>query len=102
MLKHLPEIALETFQSEILYSKKRVILASDRRVHNSAILAQRRDENIADRITKFQNTLATNKVYRIPLRFLVDVGLVNFPTAFNTKFTFNLEQNMTKLFEAIT
>ena len=70
-------------------------------MHNSANLAQRMEENIADRITKFLNTLTTNKVYRIPLRFLVDVSLVNFPTAFNTKFTFNLEQNMTKLFEAI-
>ena len=30
---------------------------------------------------------------------MVDVGLVNFPTAFNTKFTFNLEQNRNKLFE---
>ena len=102
MLKHLPEKALETFQSEILYSKKRVILAPGRQVHNNNNLAQRRDENITDTMTKFQNTLATNNVYRIPLRFLVDAGLVNFLTAFNTKFTFNLEQNMTKLFEAIT
>ena len=30
---------------------------------------------------------------------MVDVGLVNFPFAFNTKFTFNLEQNRNKLFE---
>ena len=42
------------------------------------------------------------KVYRIPLRYLVDVGLVNFPTAFNTKFTFNPEQNRNKLFEQTT
>ena len=29
----------------------------------------------------------------------MDVGLVNFPTAFNVKFTFNLAQNRNKLFE---
>ena len=103
ILKHLPKDALETFQSELLYSKRRVILTGavvDRRVHNSANLAQRRDENIAKRITKFQNLIKSNNVYRIPLRFLVDVGLVNFPTAFNKKFTFNLEQNRNKVFEA--
>ena len=33
--------------------------------------------------------------------FFGDVGLVNFPTAFNTKLTFNLKQNRNKLFEAI-
>ena len=74
MLQHLPKDALETFQRELLYSKKRVIITDatvDRRVHNSANLAQRRDENIAERITKFQNLIKTNNIYRIPLCFLV-------------------------------
>ena len=103
MLKHLPDDVLKTFQYELLYSKKKVIIkgnaansSSDRR--NQAAGATRdgnTDDNIADRIEKFNddNALSLTKVYRIPLRYLVDVGLVNFPTAFNIKYTFNLEQN---------
>ena len=42
----------------------------------------------------------TNYVYRIPLRYFVDSGLVNFPIKFDTKFNFNCETNNTKLFES--
>ena len=38
----------------------------------------------------------TNYVYRIPLRYLVDLGLVNFPI----NLIRNLETNYTKLFES--
>ena len=68
----------------------------DRRNHiASAAKNSHTDENIEDRVAKFNqdNTISVGRVYRIPLRYLVDAGLVNFPTAFNTKFTFNLEQN---------
>ena len=40
------------------------------------------------------------KVYRIPLRYLVDLGLVNLTTAFDVKIVFNLEQKLSKLFES--
>ena len=110
MLKHLPDEVLETFQHELLYSKKKVIIKgnaansfNDRRNHIAAAARNSHtDDNIEDRIAKFNddNALSATKVYRIPLRYLVDVGLVNFPTAFNTKFTFNLEQNRNKLFES--
>ena len=55
-----------------------------------------------DRINKFNanNALSTLKVYRIPLRYLVDLRLVNLPTAFDVKFVFNLEQKLSKLFES--
>ena len=75
---------------------------NDRRNHAAGAARNiNTDENLADRIAKFNdnNALSTGRVYRIPLRYLVDVGLVNFPTAFNVKFTFNLEQNRIKLFE---
>ena len=75
---------------------------NDRRNHAAgAARNSNTDENLADRIAKFNdnNALSTGRVYRIPLRYLVDVGLVNSPTAFNVKFTFNLEQNRIKLFE---
>ena len=35
----------------------------------------------------------------MPLRFLVDLGLVNFPIIFNTKYIFSLENNLSKLSE---
>ena len=91
MLKHLPDDVLATFQRELLYSKKKVIIKGNSNT----------DDNLTDRIAKFNNdnALSTGRVYRIPLRYLVDVGPVNFPTAFNVKFTFNLEQNRNKLFE---
>ena len=105
----MPDDALETFQHELLYSKKKVIIKgnaansfNDRRNHAAgAARKSNTDDNIADRIDKFNdnNALSTGRVYRIPLRYLVDVGLVNFPTAFNVKFTFNHEQNRNKLFE---
>ena len=109
MLKHLPDDVLATFQHELLYSKKKVIIKgnaanslNDRR--NQAAGAARNsntDDNIADRMAKCNNdnALSVARVYRIPLRYLVDVGLANFPTAFNVKFTFNLEQNRNRLYE---
>ena len=44
--------------------------------------------------------MSTVRVYRIPLRYLVDLGVVNMPTAFDTKIVFHLEQNLSKLFES--
>ena len=91
MLKHLPDDVLETFQHELLYSKKKVIIKgnaansfNDRRNHIAAAARNSHtDNNIEDRIAKFNddNALSATKVYRISLRYLVDVGLVNFPTA---------------------
>ena len=39
-------------------------------------------------------------MYRIPLRFLVDIGLVNFSIAFDTRFIFTLKQDLNKWFES--
>ena len=43
--------------------------------------------------------MSEKSVYRIPLKYLVDIGLVNLPTEFNIKMTFNLENGLGKLFE---
>ena len=109
MLKHLPDKALATFQKNILYSKKPVIIKgdnagtiSDRRNHIAAAARNSNTgDNIEDRIAKFNqdDALSENKVYRIPLKYLVDIGLVNLPTEFNINLTFNLEKTMGKLFE---
>ena len=110
MLIHMPKDALATFQKELLYSKKRVInkgntanTLNDRRNHIAAAANNsEKDENIDDRIAKFNanNALQNVKTYRIPLRYLVDLGLVNLPTSFDTKLIFNLEQKLSKLFES--
>ena len=110
MLKHMRKDALATFQKELLYSKKRVIIKgntantlNDRRNHIVAAANNtEKDENIDDRIAKFNanNALQSVKTYRIPLRYLVDLGLVNLPTSFDTKLIFNLEQNLSKLFKS--
>ena len=110
MLKHLPDDVLATFQHELLYSKKKVIFKgqtansySDRRNHIAAAARDSNtDDNVDNRIAKFNsdNELSEIKVYRIPLRYLVDLGLVSMPTAFNTKIVFHLEQTLSKLFES--
>ena len=110
MLKHMPKDTLATFQKELLYSKKRVIIKgntantlNDRRNHKAAAANNsEKDKNIDDRIAKFHanNALQNVKTYRIPLRYLVDLSLVNLPTSFDTKLIFNLEQKLSKLFES--
>ena len=110
ILKHLPDDVLATFLEDLLYSKKPVIIKgnanntiADRRNHIAAAARNSNtDSNLNDRIAKFNNTnqLFDQKYYRIPLKYLVDIGLVNLPTEFNVKFTFNLEKNASKLFES--
>ena len=109
MLKHLPDKALATFQKNLLYSKKPVITKgnsagtiNDRRKHiATAARNSNTNDNIDDRIAKFNqdDALSEKKVYRIPLKYLVDIGLVNLPTEFNVRLTFNLEKGLGKLFE---
>ena len=110
MLKHLPDDALKTFQKELLYSKKPIIIKgnaantiADRRNHiHAAARNSNTDANIEDRIAKFNkdDALSKKKVYRIPLKYLVDIGFVNLPTAFNVKFVFHLEKTLARLFES--
>ena len=110
MLKHLPDDVLATFQDQLLYSKKKVIIKcnaansfNDRRNHISASARNSNtDDNLEDRISKFNddNALSETRMYRIPLKYLADLGLVNLPTEFDVKFIFNLEKNRSKLFES--
>ena len=88
MLKHLPEKSLETFPSGLLNSNKSVVITNnnERRANNANDVNDRSNGNLDDRITKFHSLVGTNNVYRIPLRFLVDLGLVNFPVKFDSKF----------------
>ena len=49
---------------------------------------------------KIQNIIKEDNVCKISLRFLVDLGLVNFPLKFNIKFIFTLERNVNGFFES--
>ena len=110
MLKHLPDDVLSTFQKDLLYSNKNVIIKgngvntlNDRRNHIAAAANNsEKDDNIDDKIAKFNNNNALQnvKVYRVPLRYLVDLGLVSIPTSFDVKMIFNLELKLSRLFES--
>ena len=60
------------------------------------------DENLNQSIAKFQNQLKNTSWYRFPLKYLVDIGLVNTQIKFNTKWRLTFETNMQKLFESKT
>ena len=48
----------------------------------------------------FKNQLKNEYVYRIPLRYLSDIGKINFPTKIDYRIKLFLETNMKKLFES--
>ena len=118
MLKHLPEDDLKSIQKTFLYSKKPVYFDStsyDRRNFNSKDLVttglnaaqitekkkqHANDLNIDDRITLFQDQIADEYVSRIPLRYLSDIGKINFPTKIDYRIKLFLETDMNKLFES--
>ena len=106
MLKDLPKKALKVIENDFLYSKKKVKLPDgedrqDKRT-NDAHANNRTDDNIDERIQKFQNQLQNVYWYRIPLKYICDLGLVNTPIKLNTKWHLTFETNMPKLFESKT
>ena len=105
MLKHMPKNALKAIENDLLYSKKKVVLPNDKDRRDERTVAgedgdNRTDENLNQRIAKFQNQLKNTCWYKIPLKYLVDIGLVNTPIKFNTKWRLTFETNMQKLFES--
>ena len=82
ILKHMPKDALKLIQNDLSYSKKKAVIPgnnTDRRAHytTAANAANRTDENLTDRIAIFKDQLKSECVYRILLKFLCDLGLVN-------------------------
>ena len=55
-----------------------------------------------NRTKLFQKQLKNKYVYRIPLRYLSDIGKINFPTKIDYRIKLFLETNMNKLFESRT
>ena len=101
----MPKDALKTIQNDLLYSKEKVVIYgdnNDKRAYyttTNATAGNRTDENLIDRIAKFQNQIKNQYVYRILLKYLCDVGLVNQCFKFNTKYILTLETDMQRLFE---
>ena len=91
----MPEKSLKTIEKSLLYSKKPVVIrgGGDRRAHrtNDANVANRTDENLTDRITRFTDQLQNEFINRIPLKFLCNVGLANQCFKFNSKYILTLE-----------
>ena len=103
----MPKNALAVIENDLLYSRKKVKLPTgkDRRDEHTAASKDaddRTDENLNQRITKFQNQLKNTYWYRIPLKFLCDIGFVSTPIKFNTKWRLTFETNMQRLFESKT
>ena len=101
MLKHLPEKVLKKIRN-FLFSEKAVVLTNnnDKRVHRvSNDNTQRTHDNLDDRIAKFATQIKDKFVYRIPLRYICDIGKINFPTKIDMKIRLTLETDMKKLFE---
>ena len=82
MLKHLPKKALKVIENNLLYSNKKVKLPDDEDGWDEQTVAgedadKRNDDNIDERIQKFQNQLKNVYWYRIPLKYICNLGLVN-------------------------
>ena len=107
MLKHVPKKALKVIENDLLYSRKKVKLPAgeerrDEHTANAENANNRTDDNIDERIQKFQNQLKTDYFYRISLKYICNLGKVNQPIRFNTKWRITFEQDMQRLFEANT
>ena len=72
----------------------------DRRLNNNNDKENRSDPNLDDRIHKFKDLINQKQVYRIPLQYLIDIVLANFPESFTKRFIFTLQDNYSKLFES--
>ena len=108
MLRYILGLAKVGHQGQLLSkeTKRKYVIViqgnkADRRAHytNAANAANRTDENLTDRIPKFQTHLKSEYDYGIPLKFLCDLGLVNQHFKFNTKYILRLETEMQRLFE---
>ena len=91
MLKHMPDDALKAYDKTLLYSKKAVKLANNVDRCPNITDNSKTDNNLNYRVEKFQDLLGKRKIYRIFLRFLIDLGLVIFPIFLDTRYTFTLE-----------
>ena len=76
MLKHLPQKNLKELRKHFLFSEKEVNCTANvhRRLNNDDDKNKRSNDNLDDRIAKFSNQIKDKFTYRIPLRYLCDIG----------------------------
>ena len=93
MLKHLPKKVLKVIER---LKKVKLPDGEDRQDEqtNDANADNRTDDNIDERIQKFQNQLQNVYWYRIPLKYICDLGLVNMLIKFNTKWRLTFKTNL--------
>ena len=112
ILKHLPSNDLEMIENDLLYSRKKVKIPAaggDRRKKYTRLaagnvaaepIANRTDANLNERIEKFGDQIGDDYIYRIPLKYISELGFVNQPVKFDTKWKIFFEGEMSRLFES--
>ena len=110
MLKHLPVKSLKVIENDLLYTKEEVVIPYnfERIFHgmvkdtNNRVIHKivRSDGNFRDREAKFRSQLKDKYVYRILLKYICDIGKINFPTKIDMKIRLTIETDMKKLFES--
>ena len=65
------------------------------RGHSDNTPADITDKNIDDRIEKFQDQLKNKYVYKVPLKYLCDIGKINFATKIDLKELFETKKLQT-------
>ena len=118
MVKHLPKDSLKKLEKTMLHCKQSVYYNNtslDRRIHNGSGIPMSvtdttakatlkvnnsKDLNINDRISKFQNQLKDEYVYKIPIRYFTYLGKINFSVKIDFRIKCHLETEMKMLFES--
>ena len=103
MLKHLPKNSFKKIEKTMFHSKQSIYfnkISLEQTTRNSNTANDIADLNINKRITKFQNQLKNEFVYRIPLHYFSDIGKINFPLKIDFRIKCQFETDMKKLFEA--
>lgn len=100
-LKHLPDKSITDIKEQLINANKPVVISEKKywRSNTSDNPRKRTDSNLSTRETDFQNLLNGNIYCKIPLAYLVSLGLVNFAYQIDTRFIFTLETNLNWLFE---
>ena len=101
-MKYLREKSVKKLLKTMLYSKKPVYLAkaTERRLNNDSDHHKQSDPNLTYRLAQLKNYIFQKHIYRIPLRLIADLGLVNFLFKTNLKIIITLERNLNRLFES--
>ena len=74
--------------------------SKDRKSNTSTDIKDRQGANLVWRLNNLRGDLKEENYYRIPLEYLLSLGLVYFAYQLDTRFIFRLETNLNRLFES--